>query len=265
MDIPQVDLVVQIDAPSDPKVFIHRSGRAGRAGRKGLAVVMLHPGHEEDYAKFLEIRQTPITPLLKPAISVAEDEAQSATSKFRALLQADRAIHDKAQKAFVSWVRSYGAHQATSIFRVADLDWTDLGHAWGLLRLPRMPELRTWTGDKMLGVEMDWDTFAYKDAAREKARQEAMAADKSGETEKKAAEAKRKRKNNEAWSGKHEQEEIRTERREKRHKKVEAKMTAKMTDEEKVKQAELKELIRQVREQNLAKAAAQEEEFEGFD
>lgn len=267
LDIPQVDLVVQIDAPSDPKVFIHRSGRAGRAGRKGLAVVMLHPGHEEDYARFLEIRQTPITPLLKPSISVTEDAARNATSKFRALLQSDRAIHDKAQKAFVSWVRSYAAHQATSIFRVSDLDWTDLGHAWGLLRLPRMPELRTWNGDKMLGVEMDWDEFAYKEKAREQARREAMAADKSGETAKKAADAKRKRKNNEAWSGKQEQEEHRTERREKRHKKTEAKRQATMTEDEKVKQNELNDLIRRVREENMAKAAAakEDEEFEGFD
>jgi ATP-dependent RNA helicase DDX55/SPB4 len=265
LDIPQVDLVVQIDAPSDPKVFIHRSGRAGRAGRKGLAVVMLHPGHEEDYARFLEIRQTPITPLIKPAISVTEDGARDATSKFRTLLQSDRAIHDKAQKAFVSWVRSYAAHQATSIFRVSDLDWTDLGNAWGLLRLPRMPELRNWDGDKMLGVEMDWDEFAYKDKAREQARREDMAADKSGETAKKAADAKRKRKNNEAWSGKHEQEEHRTERREKRHKKTEAKRFATMTADEKVKQAELNDLIRRVREENLAKAAKEDEEFEGFD
>lgn len=265
LDIPQVDLVVQIDAPSDPKVFIHRSGRAGRAGRKGLAVVMLHPGHEEDYARFLEIRQTPITPLLKPSISVTEDGARDAASKFRALLQSDRAIHDKAQKAFVSWVRSYAAHQATSIFRVSDLDWADLGNAWGLLRLPRMPELRTWNGDKMLGVEMDWDEFAYKDKAREQARREAMAADKSGETAKRAADAKRKRKNNEAWSGKQEQEEHRTERREKRHKKMEAKKLATMTDDEKVKQAELNDLIRRVREENLAKAAKEDEEFEGFD
>ncbi|PON29743.1 ATP-dependent rRNA helicase SPB4 [Trichoderma gamsii] len=267
LDIPQVDLVVQIDAPSDPKVFIHRSGRAGRAGRKGLAVVMLHPGHEEDYARFLEIRQTPITPLLKPSIFVTEDGARDATSKFRTLLQSDRAIHDKAQKAFVSWVRSYAAHQATSIFRVSDLDWADLGNAWGLLRLPRMPELRTWSGDKMLGVEMDWDELAYKDKAREQARREAMAADKSGETAKKAADAKRKRKNNEAWSGKQEQEEHRTERREKRHKKTEAKKLATMTDDEKVKQAELNDLIRRVREENMAKAAAakEDEEFEGFD
>lgn len=265
LDIPQVDLVVQIDAPSDPKVFIHRSGRAGRAGRKGLAVVMLHPGHEEDYARFLEIRQTPITPLLKPSISVTEDGARDATSKFRTLLQSDRAIHDKAQKAFVSWVRSYAAHQATSIFRISDLNWADLGNAWGLLRLPRMPELRNWDGDKMLGVEMDWDEFAYKDKAREQARREAMTADKSGETAKKAVDAKRKRKNNEAWSGKQEQEEHRTERREKRHKKTEAKKLATMTDDEKVKQAELNDLIHRVREENLAKAAKEDDEFEGFD
>ncbi|KAL7798217.1 P-loop containing nucleoside triphosphate hydrolase protein [Trichoderma ceciliae] len=265
LDIPQVDLVVQIDAPSDPKVFIHRSGRAGRAGRKGLAVVLLHPGHEEDYAKFLEIRQTPITPLSRPLISVTEDDARNATSGFRKLLQTDRAIHDKAQKAFVSWVRSYGAHQATSIFRLGDLDWADLGQAWGLLRMPRMPELRTWNGDRMLGVEMDWDEFAYKDKAREKARQEAMEADRTGETQKQVAEAKRKRKNNEAWSGRQEQEDQRVERREKRHKKREAESLAKMTDDEKLKQVELNGLIQKIREENLAKAAAEDEEFEGFD
>ena len=41
LDIPSVDLVIQMDPPSDPKTFIHRCGRAGRAGRKGLAVVFL--------------------------------------------------------------------------------------------------------------------------------------------------------------------------------------------------------------------------------
>jgi ATP-dependent RNA helicase DDX55/SPB4 len=38
-----------------------------------------------------------------------------------------------------------------------------------------------------------------------------------------------------------------------------------MTEEEKLKHMELNELIRRVREENLAKAAVEDEEFEGFD
>lgn len=284
LDIPQVDLVVQIDPPSDPKAFIHRCGRAGRAGRKGLAVVMLHPGHEEDYVRFLEVRKTPIYPLMRPDVQVSASDAQAATETMRNLLREDRAIHDKAQKAFVSWVRSYNAHQATSIFRVADLDWADLGHAWGLLRLPRMPELKKWTGDKMLGVTMDWDNFAYKEKIREKARQDALEADRSGATALKAAEEKKKRKTNVAWSGRMEQEGVREERKEKRRKKREAEHAANMTEEEKVKDAELQDLLRQVREQNRVKREAEaaarakdkstakptakhdeDDDFEGFD
>ena len=271
LDIPQVDLVVQVDAPSDPKVFIHRSGRAGRAGRKGLAVVMLHPGPEEDYVRFLEIRKTPITSLAKPAVETSQEDAEMASSKIRRLVREDRALHDKAQKAFVSWVRSYGAHQATAIFRTNSLDWADLGHGWGLLRMPKMPEIKLWQGDRTLGNEVDWDMYSYKEKAREKARQEALEAEKSGEgQDKKPDDGKRKRKNNnEAWSDKHEKEEVRAERREKRHKRREAEKVAKMTDEEKLDQAKLSDLIQQVRMQNKAKAAAQakaqEEEFEGFD
>ncbi|KAL6414459.1 RNA helicase SPB4 [Ilyonectria robusta] len=279
LDIPQVDLVVQIDVPSDPKVFIHRSGRAGRAGRKGLAVVMLHPGREEDYVKFLDIRKTPISPLERPDINVSDEDATTATQKIRDLVREDRALYDKAQKAFVSWARSYGAHQATSIFRAADLDWTDLGNAWGLLRMPRMPELKLWTGDKMLGQEIDWETFAYKEKAREQARKVALEVEKSGEKVEKE-DHQRKRKNNESWSVKHGKEDERVERREKRRKKREAEKMSVMTDDEKTKQLELNELIMEVRRQTKAKAKAEaaeaakaakavkatkDSEFEGFD
>lgn len=269
LDIPQVDLVVQIDAPSDPKVFIHRSGRAGRAGRKGLAVLMLHPGREEDFVKFLEIRKTPITPLLKPEVNVSEEEATATTQKIRDLVQQDRFHFDKAQKAFVSWARSYGAHQATSIFRVADLDWEDLGHAWGLLRLPRMPELKSFKGDKMLGQEIDWDAYAYKEKTREKARKEALELERAGEKPERAADPNKKKRKNEAWSAKHEMEDERVERREKRHKRKEAEKQAHMTEEEKVEQMKLNAMIEQIRKQNQAnakaEAAAKEDEFQGFD
>lgn len=269
LDIPQVDLVVQVDAPSDPKVFIHRSGRAGRAGRKGLAVVMLHPGPEEDYVRFLEIRKTPISILEKPQVPTSEQDAAQAAEHIRALVRTDRALYDKAQKAFVSWVRSYVAHQATSIFKTSELDWEDLAHGWGLLRMPKMPEARGWKGDRTLGIETDWDTFEYKEKTREKARKEALEALEAERAEgggqaRYADAAKRKRNNNEAWSNKVEREETRTERREKRQKKRDAEKTSKMTDEEKMQQAELVDLIAQVRAQNLAKQAEKEEDFQGF-
>ncbi|RDA84027.1 hypothetical protein CP532_2922 [Ophiocordyceps camponoti-leonardi (nom. inval.)] len=275
LDIPQVDLVVQVDPPSDPKVFIHRSGRAGRAGRKGLAVVMLHPGREEDYVRFLDVRKTPVLPLdpdLDPDISPSD--ASAATQTIRSIVKSDRALHDKAQRAFVSWVRSHGAHHATSIFRVADLDWSDLAEGWGLLRLPKMPELRQWEGDRFLGLDMDWHAFAYKDASREAARQEAalQQQEEEGKQNPKTS-SLLKRKQSESWSARHERDENRLQRREKRQRKRDAQRRADMSSDEIAARSELDHLIDQVRRRNQASSSSSsgggghlyEDEFHGFD
>ncbi|PFH58918.1 hypothetical protein XA68_13045 [Ophiocordyceps unilateralis] len=269
LDIPQVDLVVQIDPPSDPKVFIHRSGRAGRAGRKGLAVVMLHPGREEDYVRFLDVRKTPVVPLGPLDVSITEEEAAAASQTIRSLVRSDRALYDKAQRGFVSWVHSHGAHHATSIFRVADLDWSDLAQGWGLLRMPKMPELRRWDGDRALGLAMDWDTFAYKDAAKEESRKAALVEEEEEDQQQQGrkgqgrATPSRKRKSSEAWSAKHQQERTSALRRDKRHRKREAQRRANMTPDETARHTELEHLIAQVRRRN--QAPADHDEFHGFD
>ncbi|KAI1878960.1 hypothetical protein JX265_003137 [Neoarthrinium moseri] len=274
LDVPQVDLVVQVDPPSDPKVYLHRCGRAGRAGRKGLSVIFLQPGKEEDYVPFLDIRKTPITPLTVPEIKVTEAEVDEAASKIREVVKQDRALYEKAQRAFVSWVRSYSKHAASSIFRTEDLDWADLGKSWGLLRLPKMPEAKGFDGDKTFGIKMDWDAFAYKDKSREVARKAALEAEADPANEERAESIKAKRKRNaEAWSGKHEQEETRTVRREKRQKKRDAERKGKMTDEEMLKERELEDLLAEVRKQNQLKFAQEAgkagkaggDDFEGFD
>lgn len=38
LDVPNVDLVVQIEPPKDTETYIHRSGRTARAGAKGTCI-----------------------------------------------------------------------------------------------------------------------------------------------------------------------------------------------------------------------------------
>ena len=254
LDIPLVDLVVQIDPPSDPKVFLHRCGRAGRAGRKGQAVVLLTPGREEDYVPFLSVRKTPVIKFEEPVIEVTVNDAESASATIRTLVLTDRALHDKAQKGFVSWVRSYSKHQASSIFRLSELDWRDLGNAWGLLKLPSMPELKGWDGDRSLGVQVSMEDVKYKDAVREKRRVESIATEDAPRT-------RASKDGNEAWSGKKAVKDLRAARREKRHAKKEGVRRSQMTGDQVKESDDLQRMIQQVREQNRGG----DEEWHGFD
>ncbi len=43
LDLPDLDLVVHADLPTNPETLLHRSGRTGRAGRKGVSVLMVPP------------------------------------------------------------------------------------------------------------------------------------------------------------------------------------------------------------------------------
>lgn len=262
LDIPQVDLVVQIDPPSDPKVFLHRCGRAGRAGRRGLSVIFLHPGREEDYIPFLAVRKTPVALLKSPEITVLDAEVEATTKKMRKAVLADRALYDKGQRAFVSWVKAYSKHQASSIFRVTDLDWTELGNAWGLVRLPKMPELKGWEGDKTLGVQLDMSTYAYADKVREKARLVAQEEARNAEPWQPSEEQVRRRKEREAWSHKHDRQDEKEVKREKKKRKREAERVKGLSAEELKKEEELKVLIEEVKRRRVE---AENEEFKGFD
>ena len=262
LDIPQVDLVVQVDPPSDPKVFLHRCGRAGRAGRKGLSVIFLLPGREEDYLAFLEIRKTPVTLLSDSDIQVTAEEASVATEKMRKVVLSDRALHDKAQRGFVSWVKAYSKHQASSIFRVTDLDWEDSGAAWGLLKLPKMPELKRWEGDKSLGVVLDFNAYAYKDKQREQVRMQALEETGEGPGVADFTPHAGKKDLKRAWSQKLDQREEREKRREKKRTRKERKTWEQMTPAERDEQKELERLIEDVKRRKLEED--QHEEFEGF-
>jgi ATP-dependent RNA helicase DDX55/SPB4 len=263
LDIPAVDLVFQLDPPSDPKTFIHRCGRAGRAGRRGLAVTFLAPGPEQDYIEFLQVRQTPISPLTTPAITVTAEEAEAVTSKIRKQVRDDRALFDKAQRGFVSWVRAYSKHTASSIFRIPDLDWKELGDAWGLLTLPGMPELKKWGGDKRLGMELDLATYAYKDKTREKLRLEELTQVKEEKKQHKKEDREKS-----AWTEQKESRATKELRQKKKKAKREAERVSKLTDEERKEEDRLNGMIEDMRKkvaiQEAKEAAEAAADFEGF-
>ncbi|KAI5798939.1 ATP-dependent rRNA helicase spb4 [Geopyxis carbonaria] len=276
LDVPEVDLVLQLDAPTDPKVFLHRCGRAGRAGRRGLAVVFLSPGREEGYLDFLAVRKTPVTPLRLPealAAAPAEAEVAAVVAGMREIVCKDRALHEKALKAFVSHVRAHSKHQTTSIFRVADLDWGDLARSFALLKMPRMPELRKAgldPGAIDLGLDeasaaVDLEALAFRDKAKEAVRQKVL---KAGpvvvDYAKSKAEKERKERRNSAWSEKVEGKEGREERRVRKRSRREAEKRGRMTEEEREKDQEWREMVESVKRQKLLETPV-EEEWRGFD
>lgn len=43
LDLPDLDLVIHADLPTNKATFLHRSGRTGRAGRKGVSILLVPP------------------------------------------------------------------------------------------------------------------------------------------------------------------------------------------------------------------------------
>ncbi|CAG8646310.1 2039_t:CDS:10 [Funneliformis mosseae] len=181
LDMPDVDYVIQMDPPQDPKVFSHRCGRTARAGKEGKAIVLLVRGREEVYVDFLKIRKIPLRQLsyvLPDSITtqdpVVDEENEVLLKQVRDIILTDRDLHDKGIKAFVSYVRSYTKHDASYIFRLKDLNLGKVAKGYGLLRLPKMPELKDYKSDDFEETPINMDEYKYADKSREKQRRQKL-------------------------------------------------------------------------------------------
>ena len=275
IDIPDIDLVIQLDPPTQPKDFIHRCGRSGRAGKRGMAITFLNEGSEEDYVKYLDVQGTKVEAYPSPPVTT-DTEAEECTQGIMRLLMQKRQLHDRSQKAFVSSIQAYSKTLPDDIFNIGKLDWAEVGKAWGLLRWPKMPELKRYfsraVGNRTFGLDVpetfDLDSLAYADRVREEKRQDLLAARARGELPGvsakgggAAADLRRRRKK--AWSSQKEAKALRETRRERKEVRRKAKRAGKMSEKERVEATELDELIARVREGN-AGAAEDDGAFEGF-
>ncbi|ACO66749.1 predicted protein, partial [Micromonas commoda] len=180
LDIPGVDWVVQFDAPQDPAAFVHRVGRTARMGRDGSALLFLSP-HESSYVEFLRVRHIHLREEGSDedaADTEAVEGGNRLCDELRARSEKNREAMEKGVRAFVSYLRGYKEHHCRFIFRFKELELARLARSLGLLRLPRMKEIRKAPKSSLKGFtesSVNPDAVPFEDRAREKQRQRALA------------------------------------------------------------------------------------------
>ncbi|KAJ8299141.1 hypothetical protein KUTeg_023201 [Tegillarca granosa] len=163
VDIPEVNWVIQYDPPTSASSFVHRC----------------------------EINQKVFIENI-PAI----ENVNNCVNKVKKLAQRDRAVFEKGIQAFVSFVRFYAKHECNMIFRLKDLDYGKMATGFGLIKIPKMPELKGKDLSDFEETEIDIKNIPYRDKNREKQRQKQI---KSG-LEKQPKLKLRKPPQSEAWS-----------------------------------------------------------------
>ena len=93
IDVPQLDLVINVTVPRDPHDYIHRIGRTGRAKREGRAITLIDPSERAALQRIEGLLGTmlPISPL-------PEDISVEPTPKWEAQAMA-RAVDREKRKA----------------------------------------------------------------------------------------------------------------------------------------------------------------------
>ena len=194
LDIPGVDWIIQFDMPQDPSAFTHRVGRTARMGAKGSALALL-TRQESSYVAFLKIRGVHLQKEgnsraadgdnndddkddedeLNSVIEEDRNGAKEVYETLRSLSKCDREAMEKGVRAFVSYIRGYKEHHCRFIFRLKELHLAKLANAMGLLRLPKMKEIRKAAKNTLEGfeecVDVDIDEIPFLDHQREKQRQ----------------------------------------------------------------------------------------------
>lgn len=139
IDIPNVEWIVQFDAPQDPKMFIHRVGRTARIGNDGNAILFLREA-EDCYVDYMTQEKVDMK---ETEIEFDPSKADAALNQIREYAMQHRDFYEKSMRAMPSYARAYGEHKLKKlIFRKKKVDFIALGNSFGLVRLPAMPELK---------------------------------------------------------------------------------------------------------------------------
>ncbi|KAM9848939.1 putative ATP-dependent RNA helicase DDX10 [Aulostomus maculatus] len=133
LDFPAVNWVLQFDCPEDADTYIHRVGRTARYKEGGEALLLLLPSEEKGMITLLLEKKVPII-----KIQVNPDKLQNVQQKLEAFLAQEKEQKERAQRCFVSYLRSIYLMKNKNVFDVFKLKIHEYALSLGLAVAPRV-------------------------------------------------------------------------------------------------------------------------------
>ncbi|XP_041749790.1 probable ATP-dependent RNA helicase DDX10 isoform X2 [Coregonus clupeaformis] len=133
LDFPAVNWVLQFDCPEDANTYIHRVGRTARYKEGGEALLVLLPSEEESMLSQLQEKKVPIN-----RIQVNPEKLASVQQKLEAFLAQEKEQKERAQRCFVSYLRSVYLMKNKEVFDVFQLKLQEYAASLGLAVAPRV-------------------------------------------------------------------------------------------------------------------------------
>ena len=135
LDFKAVDWVVNVDAPEDRDMYIHRVGRTARYKAGGKSLLLLTPAEEKKgYIQYLQGKNASKLPLHR--LSINPNKTVVVTTRAASMVASNANLHKLAKKAYQSYLRSIFLMPNKEIFDVKDLPLEAFGESLGLDSIP---------------------------------------------------------------------------------------------------------------------------------
>ncbi|XP_051534347.1 probable ATP-dependent RNA helicase DDX10 [Myxocyprinus asiaticus] len=169
LDFPAVNWVLQFDCPEDANTYIHRVGRTARYKEGGEALLVLLPSEEKGMIAQLHEKKVPIN-----KIQVNPEKVLSVQQKLEAFLAQEKEQKERAQRCFVSYLRSVYLMKNKDVFDVFQLKLSKYAMSLGLAVAPRVRFLSkaqqqrsgVQNDDSAAGGESEDELQSFKDQLR---------------------------------------------------------------------------------------------------
>jgi len=86
IDVPDLDLVVNFELPTQPEIYVHRIGRTGRAGKAGLAISLCAESEQLRLSAIEEVAAVSLTRLARDGAKAVEPGATQQLNRGAAMI-----------------------------------------------------------------------------------------------------------------------------------------------------------------------------------